>query len=62
MSRDRVEQVALALVRMDHALPHRAQNADVTTKVPKIAGAVRHITASGNKKPTSKTNLNPAEA
>ena len=27
----------LALVLMDHALRHRAQNADVVTKTPRIA-------------------------
>jgi chorismate synthase len=26
---------------MDHALLHRAQNADVETKTPKIAGSVK---------------------
>lgn len=31
----------LALVLMDHALLHRAQNADVTTKTPKIASRIK---------------------
>ena len=33
-----IAEAMLALVLMDHALLHRAQNADVTTKTPKIPG------------------------
>ena len=36
----------LALVLMDHALRHRAQNADVVTTTPRIAAAVRAERAS----------------
>ena len=32
-------EAMMALVLMDHALLHRAQNADVTTKTPKIPGS-----------------------
>jgi len=32
-----IAEAMLALVLMDHALLHRAQNTDVTTKTPKIA-------------------------
>jgi chorismate synthase len=32
-----IGEAMLALVLMDHALRHRAQNADVTTRTPKIA-------------------------
>lgn len=39
MSHDRAEAM-LALVLMDHALLHRAQNVDVMTKTPKFAGSV----------------------
>ncbi len=35
-----IAEAMLALVLMDHALRHRAQNADVTTATPRIAGAV----------------------
>ena len=34
----RVLGALLALVLMDHLLRHRAQNADVSTSTPKIAG------------------------
>lgn len=33
-----IAEAMLAIVLMDHALRHRAQNADVTTNTPKIAG------------------------
>ena len=56
-----IAEAMLALVLMDHALLHRAQNADVTTKTPKIAGSVKRA-VSGGKKPTSKLNPDPAEA
>lgn len=36
-----IAEAMMALVLIDHALLHRAQNADVSTKTPKIAGAVR---------------------
>ena len=35
-----IAEAMLALVLIDHALRHRAQNADVVTTTPKIAGAV----------------------
>lgn len=35
------DSVQLALAVVDHALLHRARNADVETKPPKIAGSVR---------------------
>lgn len=44
-----IAEAMLALVLMDHALLHRAQNADVTTKTPKILGSVKRPSASGNK-------------
>jgi len=42
-----IAEAMLALVLMDHALRHRAQNADVVCKTPKIPGKV------GKKKPAS---------
>ena len=57
-----IAEAMMALVLMDHALLHRAQNADVTTKTPKIAGSLKQAAVSGKKKPASKMNLNPAEA
>ncbi|MCC2642649.1 MAG: aroC [Nitrospira sp.] len=36
-----IAEAMMALVLMDHALLHRAQNADVKTKTPKIAGSVK---------------------
>jgi chorismate synthase len=36
-----IAEAMMALVLMDHALLHRAQNADVETKTPKIAGAIK---------------------
>ncbi len=36
-----IAEAMMALVLMDYALLHRAQNADVMTKTPKIAGSVK---------------------
>lgn len=36
-----IAEAMMALVLMDHALLHRAQNADVATKTPKIAGSIK---------------------
>jgi chorismate synthase len=36
-----IAEAMLALVLMDHALRHRAQNADVTTTTPKVPGKVK---------------------
>jgi chorismate synthase len=57
-----IAEAMMALVLMDHVLLHRAQNADVTTKTPKIPGSVKRTSKSGNKKPASKINPDPAEA
>ncbi len=57
-----IAEAMMALVLMDHALLHRAQNADVTTKTPKIPGSVKRAPAAGKQKPTVKTNPDPAEA
>ena len=57
-----IAEAMMALVLMDHVLLHRAQNADVATKTPKIAGFVKRAAVSGKKKPASKINSDPAEA
>ncbi|TKS58045.1 MAG: chorismate synthase [Nitrospira sp.] len=57
-----IAEAMMALVLMDHALLHRAQNADVSTKTPKISGSLKRAAAPGKKKPASKINPDPAEA
>jgi chorismate synthase len=57
-----IAEAMMALVLMDHALLHRAQNADVTTKTPKISGSLKKRAVSGTQKPTAKTNPDPDEA
>jgi chorismate synthase len=57
-----IAEAMMALVLMDHALLHRAQNADVTTKTPKISGSLKKRAASGAQKPTAKINPDPDEA
>jgi chorismate synthase len=57
-----IAEAMMALVLMDHALLHRAQNADVKTATPKIAGSIKKSAPSANKKSSSKTNSDPAEA
>lgn len=57
-----IAEAMMALVLMDHALLHRAQNADVTTKTPKISGSVRSTTSQEKSKPILKHNPEPAEA
>ena len=48
-----IAEAMLALVLMDHALLHRAQNADVTTPTPKVPGSVKQISSAANR-PASK--------
>jgi chorismate synthase len=57
-----IAEAMMALVLMDHALLHRAQNADVTTKTPRIAGSVKRMASTGKKKSSAKINPDPAEA
>jgi chorismate synthase len=57
-----IAEAMLALVLMDHALRHRAQNADVTTKTPKIAGSVKRSSIAREKKASAKSNPDPSEA
>ena len=57
-----IAEAMMALVLMDHALLHRAQNADVSTKTPKITGAVKRTVSAGKKKTSTKINPDSAEA
>ena len=58
-----IAEAMMALVLMDHALLHRAQNADVKTKTPKISGSLKKRAASGNhRNPPAKINPDPDEA
>lgn len=57
-----IAEAMMALVLMDHALLHRAQNADVTTTTPKIAGSLNRAAPSGHKKTASIINPDPDEA
>ena len=57
-----IAEAMMALVLMDHALLHRAQNADVKTSTPKISGSSKQGVSSANKKSTAKINPDPAEA
>ena len=51
-----IAEAMMALVLMDHALLHRAQNADVITSTPKIAGAVAKAASSRNGQAASKAS------
>jgi chorismate synthase len=57
-----IAEAMMALVLMDHALLHRAQNADVQTATPKIAGSSKKAMSSATKKSPAKINPDPAEA
>jgi len=57
-----IAEAMMALVLMDHALLHRAQNADVKTSTPKIPGARNKNASSNKKKTTARVNPDPDEA
>jgi chorismate synthase len=57
-----IAEAMMALVLMDHALLQRAQNADVKTPTPKIAGSVKKAGSSNKSKPIAKVNPDPHEA
>lgn len=57
-----IAEAMLALVLMDHALLHRAQNADVKAATPKITGAIKQAISQGTIQSTSKIDPNPSEA
>ena len=57
-----IAEAMMALVLMDHALLHRAQNADVRTPTPRIAGSSKPSVAQDRRKPAAKVNPDPDEA
>ncbi len=57
-----IAEAMMALVLMDHALLHRAQNADVTTPTPKIAGSAGQSASARQGSAIPKVNSNPHEA
>jgi chorismate synthase len=57
-----IVEAMMALVLMDHALLHRAQNADVATKTPKISGAVKRSPSRTPASSSTKVNPDPSEA
>jgi chorismate synthase len=57
-----IAEAMMALVLMDHALLHRAQNAEVKTATPKIGGSVAATPSGSRGKPIAKVNPEPHEA
>ncbi len=57
-----IAEAMMALVLMDHALLHRAQNADVKTQTPKIAPSAKKSGASSKPASVTKSNPHPTEA
>jgi chorismate synthase len=60
-----IVEAMLALVLMDHALRHRAQNADVVCETPRIPGAIGSkitITSSSESRPPLADDPEPEEA
>jgi chorismate synthase len=57
-----IAEAMMALVLMDHALLHRAQNAEVKTATPKLGGSVAASPSGGRGKPIAKVNPEPHEA
>jgi chorismate synthase len=57
-----IAEAMLAIVLMDHALRHRAQNAGVTTATPKIAAQAPADVLARLKRATSVDNPDPDEA
>jgi len=57
-----IAEAMLALVLMDHALLHRAQNADVKTSTPKIAGSAKRSSHAKSAAGPTKVNPMPDEA
>ena len=57
-----IAEAMMALVLMDHALLHRAQNADVTTPTPKIAGSAKRSSHAKSGARPAKINPMPDEA
>ncbi len=57
-----IAEAMMALVLIDHALLHRAQNGDVKTGTPKIPSSVKWTKLQDKMKPAIKRNPDPAEA
>ena len=57
-----IAEAMMALVLMDHALLHRAQNADVKTSTPKIAASANTSPAPRRSAGSAKANSDPIEA
>ncbi|GIW55740.1 MAG: chorismate synthase [Nitrospiraceae bacterium] len=57
-----IAEAMMALVLMDHALLHRAQNADVSTTTPKIAGSLTKGAPCTSEQPASKVIPDPSKA
>jgi chorismate synthase len=57
-----IAEAMMALVLMDHALLHRAQNAEVKTATPKLGGSVAVSPSGSRGKPIVKVNPEPDEA
>ena len=57
-----IAEAMMALVLMDHALLHRAQNADVTTPTPKIPSSAKKTSRSSKSSSPAKINPDPDEA
>jgi chorismate synthase len=57
-----IAEAMMALVLMDHALLHRAQNADVRAKTPRIAASVKTSAKLSKEDSSTKTDLDPHEA
>jgi len=57
-----IAEAMMALVLMDHALLHRAQNADVKTSTPRIAASANKRAESSTPSVATRTNSEPLEA
>lgn len=57
-----IAEAMMALVLMDHALLHRAQNADVRTPTPRLAGTSAQLASKPKRASVSKINPEPHEA
>ena len=57
-----IAEAMMALVLMDHALLHRAQNADVKTSTPKIAASPNKMTRAGKPSGPVRIDSDPNEA
>ena len=62
LGRHPIAEAMMALVLMDHALLHRAQNADVKTSTPKIAASAKTSATFSKSAGSVKTNSDPQEA